>query len=66
MEGERCSEDLRELAVDAWEVAGRLCGPCRNLHMLWPFQRLVGSPGKDVAAVSPFSTACFQQPTAGS
>jgi SAM-dependent methyltransferase len=53
MQGERFSEDLRQLAVEAWEVAGRLCGSCRNLHVLWPFQRLAGSPGQDVAIIHP-------------
>lgn len=53
MQGERFSEDLRQLAGEAWEVAGRLCGACRNLHVLWPYQRLAGSPGRDVAVVEP-------------
>ena len=53
MQGERFSEDLHQLAGEAWEVAGRLCGTCRNLHVLWPYQRLAGSPGRDVAVVEP-------------
>lgn len=53
MHDERFSEDLRQLAVEAWEVAGRLCGPCLNLHVLWPFQRLAGSSGQDAAVIYP-------------
>lgn len=36
----RFSEDLRQLAADSFDVAGRLCGSCRNLHAVWPYIRL--------------------------
>jgi SAM-dependent methyltransferase len=51
MHGEpRFSEDLRQLAVEAAEVSGRLCGSCANFHMLWPYNRLAKASGGDVAA----------------
>jgi SAM-dependent methyltransferase len=53
MQGDRFSENLRQLAAEAWEVAGRCCGSCKNLHVLWPLHRLAGSPGQDVAFVHP-------------
>jgi SAM-dependent methyltransferase len=34
------SEHLRELAVEAFELSNCLCGPCRDLHALWPYIRL--------------------------
>jgi SAM-dependent methyltransferase len=33
-------ERLGDIAAEAYEVAGRLCGSCRNLHALWPYIRL--------------------------
>jgi SAM-dependent methyltransferase len=38
--GERYIEDLPRVAADAYELAGRLCGDCRDLHALWPYARL--------------------------
>lgn len=34
------AEPLRDLAAQAYEVSGRLCGTCRDLHALWPYIRL--------------------------
>src|SRR5712691_5302773 len=34
------SEPLRELAAEAYEISGRLCGACGDLHALWPYIRL--------------------------
>lgn len=36
----RFAEDLRQLAVESFDLAGRLCGCCRNLHAVWPYIRL--------------------------
>jgi SAM-dependent methyltransferase len=33
-------EHLGDVAAEAYEIAGRLCGSCRNLHALWPYIRL--------------------------
>jgi SAM-dependent methyltransferase len=33
-------ERLGEIAAEAYAVAGRFCGSCRNLHALWPYIRL--------------------------
>jgi SAM-dependent methyltransferase len=33
-------ERLGDIAAEAYEVAGRLCGSCHNLHALWPYIRL--------------------------
>jgi SAM-dependent methyltransferase len=33
-------ERLGDIAAEAYEIAGRLCGSCRNLHALWPYIRL--------------------------
>jgi hypothetical protein len=33
-------EPLPELAVEAFEVAARRCGSCRDSHALWPYIRL--------------------------
>jgi SAM-dependent methyltransferase len=30
-------ERLGEIAAEAYAVAGRFCGSCRNLHALWPY-----------------------------
>lgn len=38
--GERYIEDLPRVAADAYELASRLCGDCRDLHALWPYARL--------------------------
>lgn len=37
---ERFIEDLPRIAAEAYELAGRLCGDCRELHALWPYARL--------------------------
>jgi SAM-dependent methyltransferase len=34
------NEPLSELAVEAFEVAARHCGSCRDSHALWPYIRL--------------------------
>jgi SAM-dependent methyltransferase len=36
----RYIEPLRQLAAEAYEVAGRRCGTCRDSHALWPYIRL--------------------------
>ena len=36
----RFDEDLPGLAVDAAELAPRLCHSCQNFHLLWPYLRL--------------------------
>ena len=36
----RYIEDLPRIAADAYELAGRRCGDCRDLHGLWPYARL--------------------------
>lgn len=46
----RFSEDLRQLAADASEVARRFCGRCQNFHLLWPYLRLAGASGGDIGA----------------
>lgn len=33
-------EDLRDIAAQAYELSGRLCDSCRDLHALWPYIRL--------------------------
>ena len=33
-------ERLGDIGAEAYEVAGRLCGSCRDLHALWPYIRL--------------------------
>jgi SAM-dependent methyltransferase len=38
--GPRYTEDLPRIAADAYELAGRLCGDCRNQHALWTYLRL--------------------------
>jgi SAM-dependent methyltransferase len=40
LQDSRYTEDLPRLAADAYEVSGRLCGSCRDLHALWPYIRL--------------------------
>src|SRR5262245_17278920 len=39
-DGPRYVEDLPRVAADAYELAGRLCGDCRNQHALWTYLRL--------------------------
>jgi SAM-dependent methyltransferase len=34
------SEPLRDLAAEAYEISGSLCGACGDLHALWPYIRL--------------------------
>ena len=36
----RTIEDLPRIAADAYRLAGRLCGECRNQHALWTYLRL--------------------------
>ena len=39
----RCTaydEYLGDIAAQAYELSGRLCGSCRDLHALWPYIRL--------------------------
>jgi SAM-dependent methyltransferase len=36
----RITEDQPRIAADAYELAGRLCGDCRNQHALWTYLRL--------------------------
>ena len=49
-------ENLRQLAAEAYELSGRLCGTCRDQHALWPYLRLsrasagVESPGSKLEA----------------
>ena len=38
--GPRYIEDLPRTAADAYELAARRCGDCRDLHALWPYARL--------------------------
>jgi Methyltransferase domain len=33
-------EHLCDIAAEAYELSARLCGPCRDLHALWPYIRL--------------------------
>lgn len=46
----RFSEDLEQLALEAFELAQQRCGSCKNFHMLWPYLRLAGASGGDVGA----------------
>lgn len=46
----RFSEDLRQLAAEASELAGRFCGSCKNFHLLWPYLRLARASGGGVGA----------------
>lgn len=62
MQGDRFSEDLPQLAAEAWEVADRFCGSCKNLHLLWPYYRLAGSPGQDVSFIHPVLKRLFSSP----
>jgi 2-polyprenyl-3-methyl-5-hydroxy-6-metoxy-1,4-benzoquinol methylase len=40
MQDHRYCEPVRDLAAAAYEISGRLCGPCGDLHALWPYIRL--------------------------
>jgi len=40
LQDSRYTEDLPRLAADAYEVSGRLCRSCRDMHALWPYIRL--------------------------
>jgi SAM-dependent methyltransferase len=42
------TEDLQQLAAEACDVARRLCGSCKNFHLLWPYLRLAKASGGDV------------------
>jgi hypothetical protein len=44
----RFTEDIPLLAAEAFDLANRLCGSCRNFHSLWPFLRIAGASGGDV------------------
>ena len=46
----RFSEDLRQLAAEAPNLASCFCGDCQNFHFLWPYLRLAGASGGDVGA----------------
>ncbi|HXP30298.1 MAG TPA: class I SAM-dependent methyltransferase [Stellaceae bacterium] len=36
----RWVEDLPALAAEAYALAGRFCGACRDYHALWPYRRI--------------------------
>ena len=42
------TEDLPRLAAEAADLARRLCGPCQNFHLLWPYLRLARASGASV------------------
>lgn len=44
----RFTEDLRQLAAEACDIARHLCGSCENFHLLWPYLRLAKASGGDV------------------
>jgi SAM-dependent methyltransferase len=44
----RFTEDLPQLAADSFDLAGQLCGDCKNFHMLWPYHRLAQAAGGDI------------------
>ena len=45
------TENMLQLAADAYEVSGRLCDSCGELHALWPYIRLSrASTGVEVQA----------------
>jgi hypothetical protein len=49
MQGDlKFTEDLRKIATESFDLAGRLCGSCKNFHMLWPYNRLAEASGGDV------------------
>jgi SAM-dependent methyltransferase len=49
--GSRYTENLPQLAAQAYELSGRLCGTCSDLHALWPYIRLSrASTGIEVQA----------------
>jgi SAM-dependent methyltransferase len=57
MQGELLfSEDVRQIAADAAELAPSLCDTCENFHTLWPYHRLAQAAGGDVAATLVCST----------
>lgn len=62
MKDERFSEDLPQLAAEVWQVADRFCGSCKNLHLLWPYYRLAGSPGQDVSFIHPVLERLLSSP----
>jgi SAM-dependent methyltransferase len=49
----RYEEDVRQLAAEAFDLAGRLCGSCKteSVHRLWPYLRLVGASAEAGAAL---------------
>jgi SAM-dependent methyltransferase len=42
------NENLRALALEAYQLSDRLCGDCRNFHALWPYLRLAKASGGDI------------------
>ncbi len=46
----RISENLPQLAAEAFRLSRRLCGTCQNYHSLWTYQRIAGASGGDVGA----------------
>jgi ubiquinone/menaquinone biosynthesis C-methylase UbiE len=63
----RFTEDLRQLAAEACDVARRLCGSCKNFHLLWPYLRIAKASGGDVdeplfrAALNRLLSGCGQK-----
>ena len=49
-------EDIPTLAAAASELAVRFCAGCQNYHFLWPYLRLIGSPGSASEGRSFFET----------
>ncbi len=47
----RYTENLPDIAAEAYDLSDRLCGTCRDLHALWPYIRLSrASTGIEVQA----------------
>jgi len=42
----RFTENIPQLAQTAARLALRYCGSCQNYHFLWPYLRLIGTPGR--------------------
>lgn len=45
----RLTENLPQLAAEAFGLSHHLCGSCQNYHSLWTYQRIAGASGGDVA-----------------
>jgi SAM-dependent methyltransferase len=43
--GTRFTENIPQLAETAARLASRFCDGCQNYHFLWPYLRLIGTPG---------------------